>query len=124
MPETAAFLDALCDAFGRDEIHGQIRQGLAGEPVFYASENGHEIGTRRPTGNGITWDPVRDISMDAETGSLPHMTGGCYADGMENVMSSQTRVVHCKKERYDVYIGRPSKWGNPFEIGRDGSGTK
>lgn len=25
-----------------------------------------------------------------------------------------TSVVHCKKERYDVYIGRPSKWGNPF----------
>ena len=23
-------------------------------------------------------------------------------------------VVHCKKERYDIYIGRPSKWGNPF----------
>jgi hypothetical protein len=30
-------------------------------------------------------------------------------------------VVHCKKEAYDVYIGRPSKWGNPFEIGKDGS---
>ena len=29
-------------------------------------------------------------------------------------------VVHCKKAPYDVYIGRPSKWGNPFEIGRDG----
>lgn len=26
------------------------------------------------------------------------------------------RVVHCKKERYDVYIGRPSKWRNPFAI--------
>lgn len=25
-----------------------------------------------------------------------------------------TRVVHCKHEKYDVYIGRPSKWGNPF----------
>lgn len=25
-----------------------------------------------------------------------------------------TSVVHCKKNRYDVYIGRPSKWGNPF----------
>lgn len=25
-----------------------------------------------------------------------------------------TRVVHCKKDSYDVYIGRPSKWGNPF----------
>ena len=32
-----------------------------------------------------------------------------------------TRVVHCKRERHDVYIGRPSKWGNPFVIGRDGS---
>lgn len=30
-------------------------------------------------------------------------------------------VVHCKKEPYDVYIGRPSKWGNPFEIGKDGT---
>jgi uncharacterized protein DUF4326 len=25
-----------------------------------------------------------------------------------------TRVVHCKKAAYDVYIGRPGKWGNPF----------
>jgi hypothetical protein len=30
--------------------------------------------------------------------------------------SNQTRVVHVKKEPYDVYIGRGqgSKWGNPF----------
>lgn len=34
---------------------------------------------------------------------------------------SQTRVVHCKKEQYNVYIGRPSKWGNPFTIGKDGT---
>jgi len=26
-------------------------------------------------------------------------------------------AVHCKREAYDVYIGRPSKWGNPFKIG-------
>ena len=32
-----------------------------------------------------------------------------------------TKVVHCKKEPYDIYIGRPSKWGNPFTIGKDGS---
>lgn len=31
------------------------------------------------------------------------------------------RVVHCREEPFDVYIGRPSKWGNPFVIGRDGS---
>jgi len=24
------------------------------------------------------------------------------------------RVVHFKKAPYDVYIGRPSPWGNPF----------
>ncbi len=26
------------------------------------------------------------------------------------------RVVHCKRESFDVYIGRPSKWGNPFRM--------
>lgn len=31
-----------------------------------------------------------------------------------------TKVVNCRKESYDVYIGRPSKWGNPFVIGKDG----
>lgn len=30
-------------------------------------------------------------------------------------------VVHCKKEKYDVYIGRGSIWGNPFRIGDDGT---
>lgn len=29
------------------------------------------------------------------------------------------KVVHCKKEPYDVYIGRPSKWGNPFSHKED-----
>ena len=36
-------------------------------------------------------------------------------------------VVHCKKDRYDVYIGRAvprggfkaSIWGNPFKLGKD-----
>ena len=28
----------------------------------------------------------------------------------------KTKVVHCKKEPYDIYIGRPGKWGNPFFI--------
>ena len=31
------------------------------------------------------------------------------------------KVVHCQKEPYDVYIGRPSKWGNPFVVGKDGT---
>ncbi len=35
-------------------------------------------------------------------------------------MPIDMRVVHCKHEPYDVYIGRPSKWGNPYVIGKDG----
>jgi len=34
---------------------------------------------------------------------------------------TKTRVVHCKRDRYDVYIGRGSIWGNPFRIGPDGT---
>ena len=37
-------------------------------------------------------------------------------------MSADTktgRVVHCKREPYDVYIGRPSKWGNPIKLTKD-----
>jgi len=33
----------------------------------------------------------------------------------------KTKVVHCKKEKFDIYIGRPGPWGNPFEIGKDGT---
>jgi hypothetical protein len=32
-----------------------------------------------------------------------------------------TFVVHCKKSPHDIYIGRGSKWGNPFVIGIDGT---
>ena len=31
------------------------------------------------------------------------------------------KVVHCKREPYTVYIGRPSVLGNPFVIGKDGT---
>ena len=50
------------------------------------------------------------------------------AEAEEETEESEVRimdgVVHCKKSKYDVYIGRPSKWGNPFEIGRDGTRVK
>lgn len=35
---------------------------------------------------------------------------------------NETRVVHCKKHPYDIYIGRPSKWGNPFTVREYGRG--
>ena len=35
-------------------------------------------------------------------------------------LNKKCTVVHCKKSKYDVYIGRPSKWGNPFTHIKDG----
>lgn len=32
-----------------------------------------------------------------------------------------TEVVNLRNAPYDVLIARPSKWGNPFQIGRDGT---
>lgn len=32
-----------------------------------------------------------------------------------------TTVVNIRHDAYDVYIGRGSKWGNPFIIGIDGT---
>jgi hypothetical protein len=37
-------------------------------------------------------------------------------------MSIKTHIVNCRDNpHYDVFIGRPSLWGNPFKIGRDGT---
>lgn len=33
----------------------------------------------------------------------------------------QTIVVNKLHEPFDIFIGRPSKWGNPFVIGKDGT---
>lgn len=31
------------------------------------------------------------------------------------------KIVHCERDYYDIYIGRGTKWGNPFKIGKDGT---
>lgn len=32
-----------------------------------------------------------------------------------------TQIVNKYRDSYDIYIGRGSKWGNPFKIGIDGT---
>ena len=29
---------------------------------------------------------------------------------------TNTKIVHCQNDPYDVYIGRPSIWGNPYKV--------
>lgn len=35
--------------------------------------------------------------------------------------TNRTTVVNLRKAPYDILIARPSIWGNPFKIGRDGT---
>ena len=53
MPKTAAFIDDLRIGFGREYIDNIIRRGMRGEPVFFAEENGHTIGTPVPQGVAV-----------------------------------------------------------------------
>ena len=42
-------------------------------------------------------------------------------------MESVTRIINLNTDSADeqtVYIGRPSKWGNPYRVGIDGSKTE
>lgn len=34
---------------------------------------------------------------------------------------SHPLVVDVRRDGCDVYVGRPSKWGNPFKIGKHGN---
>ena len=56
MPTVASFIDGMREAFGKEHIDRQMRAGMNGQPVFYASENGHTVGTK-PRGG---WRVLKD----------------------------------------------------------------
>lgn len=61
MPELAAFVQQLRDAFGDATIDEAVQRGKAGEPCFYACENGRAVGTASPS--PVAWrvnDAIRD----------------------------------------------------------------
>lgn len=50
MPVVAALIDKFRAAFGNAHIDGVIKAGMKGQPVFFAAENGHTVGTPIPPG--------------------------------------------------------------------------
>ena len=48
MPVVTAWIDEMRSAFGTEHIDGVIKAGMRGQPVFFASENGHTVGTPSP----------------------------------------------------------------------------
>lgn len=51
----------------------------------------------------------------------PELLKGKMNEFKSKLLEDECTVVHYLKNDYDVYIGRPSKWGNPFIIGKDGT---
>jgi hypothetical protein len=89
MPEISAFVDALRDAFGAEEINAIVRRGRAGEPVFFACENGMEFGTRLPPGSAWSAVSVGDR----------HFCRGCDGRCVES-------GLRCSEHRASVLEGR------------------
>jgi len=74
MPTCAAFIDSLRDVWGKEMIDAQIRKGMKGEPTFWASENGHEIGTRQVQTSAVMWD-ARGVSYSVDPDSTNSQLG-------------------------------------------------
>lgn len=64
MPSIAHWVDDMREAFGKEMIDAQIRKGMKGQATFYASENGHEIGSKQNVGQLIGWHPVTGCAME------------------------------------------------------------
>ena len=57
MPKTAEWVDSLRRLHGLLPVDRQIRRAMKGEPVFYAKENGHEVGTKAQAGTmAVRWN--------------------------------------------------------------------
>lgn len=77
MPETAAFIDAMREAFGADQINASIKAGIDGQPTFYACENGVEVGTKDTrTGIALSECVIGPWRATAQAGRAEKGRGG------------------------------------------------
>lgn len=97
---------------------------------------------RRPTSRAEAAQERREIALDMATrrGDAAKVHdqelsgyGSSATWAKAKVEDNGPRVVHCRREPFDVYIGRASSapdnvcagsdgcWGNPFKAGRDGT---
>lgn len=78
MPEIAAFVADMKAAFGELEIDEAVRRGKAGEPTFYANENGRAVGTASP----MTENPWRVTNDIRNRQYCPGCNGGCVGQAI------------------------------------------
>lgn len=78
--------------------------------------NGFSGGTADSIGKArVAGKPVRIFKPDVTSADMLTVAQEINAL-LEPKPDTKTTVVHCKREEYQVYIGRPSKWGNPFKL--------
>ena len=74
MPLTAAWIDAMREAFGVEAINGPIRAGMRGKSGFWPSEAGFEVGTRTPQRGTAVTPSWRQKEKTAKPRSIHHRT--------------------------------------------------
>jgi hypothetical protein len=97
MPTTAAFLEELCKVFGESAVLSQVAKGFAGEPTFFARENGVQAGTRdtrsvvfvRWDEKGVAYTTPADWILDAR--ELAKRRGIQIKPGDPNVWGDEDR---------------------------------
>ncbi|HYD48798.1 MAG TPA: DUF4326 domain-containing protein [Terriglobales bacterium] len=65
--------------------------------------------------------PIAWLRSDAEYGRAFYRAWADAGQRWRHEARPRTRVVHCRKEPSDIFIGRPSQWANPYHIGPDGT---
>ena len=70
--------------------------------------------------NSASTTATTNVPVNMVTTGTPSSLSAVITTTTKPSNRPRTQVVHCKKSKYDVYIGRPSDWGNPFVIGKDG----
>lgn len=101
MPQVAALVDRFRITFGRANIDDVLRRGIKGEPVFYASENGHTIGTDSPDVKPATppaIDPASETARERHYRESRERYAAMMANGPAVQTSTQTRTFKGRKK--------------------------
>src|SRR5258705_12982156 len=97
MPETAAFVQWLRDAFGDATINEAVRRGKAGEPSFYACENSRAVGTASPP--AVIWQ----VDDSIRTGFSIHPAGNLFS----TLFVFRTGRTHGYRKHRKIPAGNP-----------------
>ena len=104
--------------------------GFENQPLFIVTDSQYCIGALTKnwslTTNHELIGGIKVLMAGFKHVRFIHVRGhrGVLGNEIADVLASCAtcppgKVVHCEKAPYDVYIGRGSKWGNPYEIGPD-----